>query len=121
MAEVCRILHNTLIYREVVIYYRLAKKTGTVCYYRHFQNSQFLIEFSKYLKQHHVPVFLLVDNTMADIIISFTTVSPLTYAGKKPLGTNNLTSHIDMCQSNCVYFLMGDSNKFQILICKRQS
>jgi hypothetical protein len=27
---------------------------------------------------------------------------PLTYAVKQPLGTNNLTSHVDMCQSNCV-------------------
>jgi hypothetical protein len=41
---------------------------------------------------------------------------PLTYAVKQPLGTNNLSSHVDM--SNV---LMGDSNKFQILICKRQS
>jgi hypothetical protein len=46
---------------------------------------------------------------------------PLTYAVKRPLGTNNLTSHVDMCQSNCVYVFMGGSNKFQILICKRQS
>jgi hypothetical protein len=44
-----------------------------------------------------------------------TTVIPLTYAVKQPLGTNNLTSHVDMCQSNCVYVLMGDSNYFQIL------
>jgi hypothetical protein len=51
--------------------------------------------------------------------ISSTTVIPLTYAVKQPLGTHNLTSHVDMCQSNCVYILMGDSNKFQILICKR--
>jgi hypothetical protein len=49
-----------------------------------------------------------------------TTVIPLTYAVKEPLGTHNLTSHVDMCQSNCVYVLMGDP-KFQILICKRQS
>jgi hypothetical protein len=55
--------------------------------------------------------------------ISSTTVIPLTYVVKQPLGTNNLTSHVDMCQSNCVYLyvLMRDSNKFQILICKRQS
>jgi hypothetical protein len=53
--------------------------------------------------------------------ISSTTVIPLTYAVKQPLGTNNFISHVDMCQSNCVYVLMGDSNKFQILICKRQS
>jgi hypothetical protein len=53
--------------------------------------------------------------------MSSTTVIPLTYAVKQPLGTNNLTSHVDMCQSNCVYGLMGDSNNFQILICKRQS
>jgi hypothetical protein len=53
--------------------------------------------------------------------ISSTTVIPLTYAVKQHLGTNNLTSHVDMCQSNCVYVLMGDSNYFQILICKRQS
>jgi hypothetical protein len=53
--------------------------------------------------------------------ISSTTVIPLTYAVKQPLGTNNLTSHVDMYQSNCVYVFMGDSNKFLILICKRQS
>jgi hypothetical protein len=34
--------------------------------------------------------------------ISSITVIPLTCAVKKPLGTNNLTSHVDMCQSNCV-------------------
>jgi hypothetical protein len=43
------------------------------------------------------------------------------YAVKQPLGTNNSTSHVDICQSNCVYDLIGDSCKFQILICKRQS
>jgi hypothetical protein len=53
--------------------------------------------------------------------ISSTTVIPLTYAVKQPLGTNNLASHVDMCQSNCVYVLMGDSNNFQILIWKCQS
>jgi hypothetical protein len=47
--------------------------------------------------------------------ISSTSVIPLTYAEKQPLGTNNVTSHVDMCQSNCVYVLMGDSNYFQIL------
>jgi hypothetical protein len=50
--------------------------------------------------------------------------SAFTYynALKQPLGMGNLTSHLDMCQSNCVhdYVLMGDSNKFQVLICKRQ-
>jgi hypothetical protein len=50
--------------------------------------------------------------------ISSTTVIPLTHAVKQPLGTNNLTSHVHMYQSNCVYVLMGDNNKFQILICK---
>jgi hypothetical protein len=44
--------------------------------------------------------------------ISSITVIPLTYAVKQPLGMNNLTSHVDMCQSNCVYVLMGDSSKF---------
>jgi hypothetical protein len=29
--------------------------------------------------------------------ISSTTVIPLTYAVKQPLGTNNLTSDVDMC------------------------
>jgi hypothetical protein len=50
--------------------------------------------------------------------ISSTTVIPPTYAlNEQPLGRDNLTSHVDMCQSNCVYHvLMGDSNKFQILI-----
>jgi hypothetical protein len=45
------------------------------------------------------------------------------YAVKQPLGTNTLISHVDMRQSNsdCVYVPMDDSNKFQILICKRQS
>jgi hypothetical protein len=36
---------------------------------------------------------------------SSTTVIPRTYAVKQPLGTNNLTSLVDMCQSNCVYVL----------------
>jgi hypothetical protein len=41
--------------------------------------------------------------TMADKKFrSSTTVIPLTYAIKQPLGTNNLTSHVDMCHSNCV-------------------
>jgi hypothetical protein len=53
--------------------------------------------------------------------MAMTIVIPLTYAVKQPLGTKNLTSHVDMCHSNCVYVLMGDSNKFQILICKCQS
>jgi hypothetical protein len=37
-------------------------------------------------------------------------MSPLTYA-LQPLGTNIVTSHV----------LMSDSNKFQTVICKRQS
>jgi hypothetical protein len=37
--------------------------------------------------------------------ISSTTAIPLTYAVKHPLGTNNLISHVNMCQSNCVYVL----------------
>jgi hypothetical protein len=41
------------------LYYRIAKKTGTVCYYRHFQNSFSLEVFT----QHTVPVFLLSDST----------------------------------------------------------
>jgi hypothetical protein len=53
--------------------------------------------------------------------ISSTTVIPLRYAVKPSVGANNLTSHVDMCQSNCVHVLMGDSNKFKILISKRQS
>jgi hypothetical protein len=56
---------------------------------------------------------LQTKNKMADI--------PLMYAVKQPLGTNNSTSHVDICQSNCVYDLIGDSCKFQILICERQS
>jgi hypothetical protein len=51
--------------------------------------------------------------------ISSTTVILFTYAVKQPLGTNNLTSHVDMCQLNCVF--ISDSKKFQIFICKRQS
>jgi hypothetical protein len=35
--------------------------------------------------------------------ISSTTVIPLTYAVEQPLGMNNLPSHVDMCQSDCVY------------------
>jgi hypothetical protein len=34
--------------------------------------------------------------------ISSATVISHMYAVKQPLGTNNLTSHVDMCQSNCV-------------------
>jgi hypothetical protein len=34
--------------------------------------------------------------------ISSTIVIPRTYAVKQPLGTNNLTSHVDICRSNCV-------------------
>jgi hypothetical protein len=64
----------------------------------------------------------IVPHTMAGKKISSATVIPFTYAVKHPLGTNNLTSHVDMMyQSNCVDVLMVDSNKFQILICKRQS
>jgi hypothetical protein len=48
--------------------------------------------------------------------ISSTTVIPLTYALKQPLGTNNLTAHVDiLCQ--CSY----GPHTFQTLICKRQS
>jgi hypothetical protein len=34
--------------------------------------------------------------------ISSATVISHICAVKQPLGTNNLTSHVDMCQSNCV-------------------
>jgi hypothetical protein len=41
------------------------------------------------------------------------------YAVKHPLGSHNITSlHMLTC---VVYVLMNDSNKFQILIYKRQS
>jgi hypothetical protein len=55
--------------------------------------------------------------------ISSTTVIPLTYAVKQPLGMDNLTSHIDMCvnQFVSICILMDDTNKFQIVICKRKS
>jgi hypothetical protein len=46
--------------------------------------------------------------------ISSTTVIPLTYAVKQHLGTNNLTSHVDMCQSNCVCVLIGTVINFNI-------
>jgi hypothetical protein len=48
--------------------------------------------------------------------ISSTTVIPLTYVVKHPLGTNNLTSHVDMCQSNCVLLFLWVSDKISNFI-----
>jgi hypothetical protein len=80
-----------------------------------------IIKCAKTAKQFNIQLKFLFLVYNGGQKISSTTVIPLTYAVKQPLGTNNLTLHVDMCQSNCVYVLMGDNNKFQILICKRQS
>jgi hypothetical protein len=73
--------------------------TTGVCYCRDYY---FVEDGNKNcVKSKYVP-------TMADKKFS----PQLSFHSKEPLGTNNLTSHVDMCQSNCVYVIMGDSNKF---------
>jgi hypothetical protein len=86
-----------------------------------FIKLNFKFEISNFCATVKVKITSLRTAVLQLANISSTTVIPLTYAIKQPLGTNNLTPHVNMCQSEYVYVLMGDSNKFQILICKRHN